>query len=452
MSDESADDFSALAGMMALARENARRELVESHLPHALAARRRRRRRRLTSTGIVGLVVAAVVGTYIPVTLLASPAAAIAVVETPALEIPAAVTLALPEVGASVVIVAGAEQFLGEDGIIASSGGNDPRPIASITKVITSLVILDAYPIAPTAAGPSITFSEADADLYDEYYVKQASVWPLKAGSAMPLRDALHVMLVVSATNYADAVTRWAFGSHANFVSATRSWLEDNGLSGTTIVEPTGLDPRNLSTPTDLVAIGKLAMANPVVAEMVNTSSLVGANGAGWPNTNGLLGVDGINGIKTGTLDAAGACLLFSALVDVAPGVQLSVIGVVLGGDNHYQVDNAVRALLASVRAGFHEVPVLTEGQKLGTYRTPWGDEALLVAAQDASVFTWSDMPIQWSISTDEVESAETGEVVGEAKFISGDSVVTVPLKLDGHISGPDDWWRLTHPAELLGL
>lgn len=347
-----------------------------------------------------------------------------------------------------------AEQFpgtVGVDGILASSGGNAPRPIASITKLITALVILDATPIPASGPEPKITFTEADVDLYDEYYVRQATVWPLKARSTVPLRDALRVMLVASATNYADAVARHTFGSQANFRSAAKTWLGANGFTGTTIVEPTGLDPRNVSTPTDLIAIGKLAMADPVVAKLVGTSGLFGEGGGGWPNTNTLLGVDGVNGIETGTLDEAGACLLYSAAVEAGHGLKFSVVGVVLGGFNHFQVNNAVRELLASVKAGFREVPVLTEGQRLGTYTTIWGEEPSVVAGRDASVFTWSDMPIDSAITVDDLSVAEDGAVVGEARFSSGETVVTVPLALEGAIDGPDEWWRLTHPVELLG-
>ena len=448
------EEFLELAGMLSRAEQDAVLDAENAHSPEVVAARRRRRRRGLISTGAAALLITAVAGTYIQVMLQAPIPAAAATTEAPSYVLPDAVTLALPAVGASAISVTGAEQFPGTqgiDGILAASGGNDPRPIASITKLITALVILDAKPIGATESGPLITFSKADAKLYDEYYVKQASIWPMKAGSTMALRDALQVMLVVSATNYADAVSSWAFGSPAQFRSAARSWLDANGFTGTTIVEPTGLDPRNMSTPTELIALGKLAMANPVIADAVAIPHLAGSNGLLLPNTNGMLGVEGINGIKTGTLDAAGACLLFSAVLDVGAGVQITVVGVVLGADNHFQLNNAVQGLLASVRAGFHDVPVLTKGQKLGSYTTPWGEEASIVAAQDASVFTWSDMPISWTLSADDVVTARKGSVVGRVGFGSGTSFVEVPLKLDSTIVGPDDWWRLTNPGELLG-
>ena len=65
-------------------------------------------------------------------------------------------------------------------------------------------------------------------------------------------------MLVVSASNYADAVSTWAFGSRSAFVRATDAWLDRNGLGGITVVEPTGIDPRNTATAADLITLGAL--------------------------------------------------------------------------------------------------------------------------------------------------------------------------------------------------
>ena len=177
--------------------------------------------------------------------------------------------------------------------------------------------MLDAKPLGATEDGPTITFTKADADLYDKYYVLQATEQPMKAGSTLSERDALKLMLVVSASNYAEAVTDWAFGSQAGFRRATKTWLTAHGLTGTTIVEPTGIDSRNVSTPANLLTLGQDGTRKPVVAAIVASKYLDVPGFDALPNTNRLLAVDGVNGIKTGTLDAAGACLLFSAVVEV---------------------------------------------------------------------------------------------------------------------------------------
>ena len=97
--------------------------------------------------------------------------------------------------------------------------------------------------------GPTITFDKADHDLYDKYYVMGATIARMPTGSSMSLRDALATMLIPSASNYAEAVSTWAFGSQGAFLDAARRWLAAHGLTGTTIVEPTGISARNTSTP-----------------------------------------------------------------------------------------------------------------------------------------------------------------------------------------------------------
>lgn len=251
-------------------------------------------------------------------------------------QVPAAApaSITTPPADASALSVAGADVYLGEtaNGVWSSSGTGEPLPIASITKLITALVILDASPLASADdPGPTITFSKADHDLYDRYYVLGATIAPMPTGTSMSLRDALAAMLIPSASNYADALSSRIFGSQNAFLGATRNWLAAHGLTGTTITEPTGISPRNTSTPTDLLAIGKLAAANPVIAQIVATPSITLPGAGLLHNTNGLLGTTGITGLKTGTLGEGTYSLLYTASLAVGTAEPLAVTGVVLG-------------------------------------------------------------------------------------------------------------------------
>lgn len=320
--------------------------------------------------------------------------------------------------------------------------------MASISKLITALVVLNSRPLGASGTGPTLTFDKADHDLYDKYYLLNATIAAMPTGSSMSEHDALEAMLVVSACNYAEAVADWAFGSNAGFLAATNHWLKANGLTGTTLVEPTGIDARNTSTPSDLIAIGKLAMANPAIAGIVAKTSLDIPALAGMPNTNDLLGTDGVDGIKTGTL--GGSDLLFSATVTPGTPNPLKVIGVVLGGPDRTSVDDDVRALISSITSGFHSEHLSTKGEPVGTYSTPWGSEATMVLDRDASVLTWSNTPITSTMKATTLKSGASGEKVGSVTWVAGKSTVTVPIVLDGRIHGPSTWWRLTHPLQLL--
>ena len=114
----------------------------------------------------------------------------------------------MPAEDPAAISVTGAEQYLGAEGIHLTSGPDDPRPIASTSKLITALVVLDAHPLADADdPGPTITFGKADHDLYDKYYVLGAAIVEMPTGSSMSLHDALATMLIPSASNYAEAVS-----------------------------------------------------------------------------------------------------------------------------------------------------------------------------------------------------------------------------------------------------
>jgi len=398
------------------------------------------RRRRIAVGG--GAIVALATAFYLPLTLLAPVQQTAAVVESyepPAVAQPAVI---FPEYGASGV---GA---VGYPGVLASGGATEALPIASISKVITALVVLDAHPLALGDAGPDITFGDADQAFYDAQLADGGVVEAVYPGMVMTQRDVMNVMLLESANNYAESLAAWAYGSEGAFVAAATTWLADHGLTSTAIDEPTGVSPSNRSSVADLIQLGKLALADPVVAEIVSTASMEVPEIGLIENRNELLGIDGIDGIKTGTLDEAGSCLLF-AQDHVVGSHTITIVGVVLGGPDHDTIDAAIQSLLAEVNAGFREVQLTTAGEEFATYETPWGDAASAVATQDSSVALWSATPVTLEARIDPLHLADAGAAVGELVFTAGMHTVTVPLALSATIDDPGPWWRLTNPGKL---
>ncbi|GGK84588.1 hypothetical protein GCM10007382_00700 [Salinibacterium xinjiangense] len=397
-------------------------------------------RRRLWVFG--GGLVALASAFYLPLTLLApvqDVAAQVSVFETRAAVQP---PLTFPEYGASAI---GA---VGYPGVLASGGSVDALPIASISKVITALVILEAKPLAVGESGPDIVFGDTDVKFYDAQVAQNGSVAPVYSGQVLTQRNAMNVMLVTSANNYAESLASWAFGSQQAFVQAATGWLERAGLASTAIVEPTGVSPSNVSTSGDLVELGRIALADPVVAEIVATSSIDIPELGIIENTNSLLGITGVDGIKTGTLDEAGSCLLFSQDYSVGD-TTVTLVGVVLGGPDHETIDAAIQSLLTQADAGFQAVTLVEEGQQFATYDTEWGDESAAVAASTLSVVMWSATPITVASSVEDVQLADAGTRVGSLTFTVGDRTLEVPLELSSTIDDPGALWRLSHPLEL---
>lgn len=401
------------------------------------------RRRRIVVFGGLFALLAGIA--YLPLTLFAPVTETAAALEVPSIEAPAAAETSLPSYGASAITA------LGHEGLLAQAGTGDPVPMASITKVVTALTILDAHPISADDPGPAITMSAADVASYRDYLARNGSVAPVRSGWTFTQRELLEIMLIDSANNYATTLVRWAFGSLDGYLDAARAWLSENGLTETTVVDASGLDPRSTATVTDVVRLGELALQNPVVAEIVGTSSIHIHDIGTVENTNALIGREGVDGIKTGTLDSFGANLLFSSTIQVG-SETIRLVGAVLGGPDHPTINAEIAGLIRQARDGFREVALVTAGETFARYTTPWGATSRAVAAESASVVVWGDTPVTVEATVEDIRLGEAGEAVGQAVFTAGHQTRVVPLVLSDDIEDPGPWWRLGHPEIIFGM
>ncbi|MGY4856897.1 D-alanyl-D-alanine carboxypeptidase family protein [Cryobacterium sp. AP23] len=397
-------------------------------------------RRRIAFFSALAVLIAAIA--YLTSTGLAPVSASAAALTEPAALTQAAATPAWPDGGA------GAIGAVGYDGLLGEAGDQTSVPIASITKMVTSLVILEAKPLTGDDPGPEITFTDDDIDIYYDAIAENGSVAPVVSGMVLTQREAFETMLLPSANNYSVSLAVWAFGSVDAYLAAAADYLAAHGLTGTTVADTSGLSAESVSSPADLVAIGKLVVANPVLADIVAMPTAEIPTVGTVVNTNKLLGIDGVDGIKTGTTDEAGACLLFA--VDVPVGeTTVTLVGVVLGGDTHPELNQSILTLIDSVTPGFREVDLVEAGASFGTYTTPWGQSGQAVAETAASAVVWSDTPIDTVVDVEQVRLADKGDPVGSVDVTVGTQTVTVPLVLDTDITDPGPLWRWTHPGQV---
>lgn len=185
------------------------------------------------------------------------------------------------------------------------SPGTEERSgtLASLTKLVTALVILDEAPLEPGQAGWLFPWSASDSASSEALQAAGAQVAPTVDGAEISERQALELALVGSAGNYADFAALRTFGSEPQFLDATRRWLESHDLQSTTVVDASGLSPMNISTGRDLVEILRLATQHPVISEIAALPATVAPDGTVVATSNPLLGLDGIDGLRTGTLD-----------------------------------------------------------------------------------------------------------------------------------------------------
>jgi D-alanyl-D-alanine carboxypeptidase (penicillin-binding protein 5/6) len=417
-------------------------------------SRARYRRRRIIVASLLAIVV--VLGVYLPTSLLSPLPAAVATVPDVAATTIPPVTLATPTGGSSAIALDGAAGADGVTGsVLGTSGPQTSMPIASMTKTITALVVLSAKPLEGEDQGPGITMTQADVDILNQTIAEDGSWTSVYPGQTLSERQVIEVMLLESANNYSVTLANWAFGSVDAYLAAAQAWIAQQGLTGTTVVDTSGLNPASQSSPPDLLKIGSLVLANPVLASIVSTKSDTLPQIGEIDNTNTLIGIDGIDGVKTGTTDEAGFCLMFSAEQTVA-GQNVQLVGVVLGTPSEDALHAAVTALLQSAQAGFQTVPVVHKGDVVGSYTTPWGARSDIVAGADASVTVWSTTTVTRTVTTEPLDGDTAGTPAGTAEFAAqgvtiGDADLSVPLVLASDIAGPDLWWRLGNPARAFG-
>lgn len=406
--------------------------------PPRRVSRKVYRRRRVVVFGTLIALLAAFA--YVVGSLVAPVPATAAVTAHDKTIVQPAAQLAWPGYGSSAVV---APDYPGAS---ASTGSDASVPIASVTKTVTALVILDKKPLNGTEDGPDIAFTQRDVDIWNQVVAAGGSWAPVVAGTSLTEKQALEAMLLPSANNYAISLANWAYGSTSAYVDAANTWLSQHGFTGTKIVTPDGLDPRNVSTTKDLIGIGKLVLASPALSAIVSQKNVTLPGAGSQDNTNTLLGFEGMDGIKTGNTDEAGNCLLFSAQLPVGD-TKVRVIGVVLGAPTHDDLWAGVKSLLTSVKAGFHQVTAVQKGQTFGTYKTAWGASSKLIATETKTFLVWSDTPIAVDLQTRPLSSGFKGDILGQGTFTLNGKTETVPLALATDVPDPGFGWRLAHPG-----
>lgn len=209
---------------------------------------------------------------------------------------------------------------------------NTSQPIASVTKTMTAYQILRDHPLVTGQQGPTITLTSADVTAYNYDLSQNMSTVAVKAGEQITENQALQALMLASANNMADILAHWDTSSTADtaFVAKMNATSAALGMTKTHYVDTSGYEPGSVSTVTDQIKLGRLAMLMPYFSGLVKQTSAVIPVAGTITNYNSLLGADGIDGIKTGSTDEAGGCLLFHATVTVG-GRRLGLTGAILG-------------------------------------------------------------------------------------------------------------------------
>jgi D-alanyl-D-alanine carboxypeptidase (penicillin-binding protein 5/6) len=348
-------------------------------------------------------------------------------------------TLPWPSRGSGAVSVQGL-------GFIASSGGEQPIAAASVTKVMTALVILEDKPLKKDEQGPTITLTDIDVAFYEADFANKESVAEVQAGEQLTELQALQGMLIPSANNLAETLARWDAGSVQAFVTKMNQKASALHLTNTRFADTSGANPGSVSTPTDLTLLGIAAMKQEVFAQIVALGQAQLPVAGIVYNVDRALGQSGIIGIKTGSGLNTGANFLFAASVAV-DGRQITVYGCVMGQPTLDIAFASAKSLIGALQAALHVRRVLARNQTIATYVTPWGAQSDLVSSVDVDLVSWPGMVLRQrleskSIVVDKPIPASTQE--GNIHMVMGDYNLDVPLVTADPLYPPGRLWRLT--------
>jgi D-alanyl-D-alanine carboxypeptidase (penicillin-binding protein 5/6) len=307
--------------------------------------------------------------------------------------------------------------------VLAARAPDAERPIASTTKMMTALLVLER------------------ARLDDAYTVPPLSLEPVESrmglspGQRVTVRDLLVGLLLPSGNDAAITVAQGLAGSRARFVALMNQRARQLGLRHTHFANPVGLDaPGNHGSARDLVRLAEALRAHPLAARIVDEPRAAvrfGGRRHVLFSRNALLRrVRWVNGVKTGHTSTAGYLLVGSATRG-----PITLYSAVLGAPSEAARDAGTLALL---RYGFSRLRVaqpIRAGQVLGHVAVQ--DRAdlriPLVAAAGVRRVALRGRPLRVQVQAPaEVAGPRpAGAVVGQALVRDGRQIVArVPLRL----------------------
>ena len=200
--------------------------------------------------------------------------------------------------------------------VLFEKNPNAVLPIASITKLMTAMVVLDAKPDLTE----TLAINEDDVDLL------KGTRSRLKVGTHLAREEMLRLALMSSENRAAAALSRNYPGGREAFIAAMNQKAQALGLADTRFQDPTGLTAANVSSPRDLAKMVDAAHQYPLIREFSTTSegefSIAGRTQQ-FRNTNTLVKNPTweIGLSKTGYINEAGKCLVMQAWLNNKPTI-----------------------------------------------------------------------------------------------------------------------------------
>ena len=309
--------------------------------------------------------------------------------------------------------------------VLFEYNGDGPRSPASTQKLLLKLVVMDLIGTGKFTLEDPVRVSARASRIGGSQVF-------LKEGESFSLAEMMEAIAIPSANDACVAVAEHIGGSVRGFVDMMNQRGNELGLTGTRCVNVHGLDdtPKrdsNRTTANDLASVARALLAYPEVLKWTSVRYKPFRNGKFMLyNTNNLLGrFRGLDGLKTGYTKRAGSCLVATAK---RGGMRL--ISVVLGCRSEKIRDDETRRLLSWGFNNYSRIPIVRQGENMGTVLLDWGMEpevrALAGTTAVAVLNTRQAKQIRRKIDLpDELPApVEAGDELGTLSVSLGDSLL----------------------------
>ena len=293
--------------------------------------------------------------------------------------------------------------------VVLASGAARRLPMASITKLMTAIVVLErTRPTELVEVHPVVST------------VGESSVY-LRPGERISVRDLLAAALIQSANDAA-----WALAAHVGrgdvdaFVRLMNAKAKALGLADTNFVRPDGLDVAgHYSSARDILKLARVAMGYPAVRALVRRETARIAGGRSLFTWNDLLGsFPGLLGVKTGHTAAAGWCQVAAARQG-----GVTIYAVILGSPNRAQRNADLSELLEGGLGQYARMTVVAAGGRYASAAIPFSEARLArVAARDGRAVVRLGRPLVERVVAPAMVAlpVRRGERLGEVRVFAG--------------------------------
>jgi len=336
-------------------------------------------------------------------------------------------------------------------------GADDERAMASTTKIMTALVVLDHADL------DEVVTVSARAARVGEAGIK------LVAGQQLTVGELLEGTVVRSGNDASFALAEHVGGDVESFVRMMNEKARALGLEDTSFANPHGLDaPNHYTTAEDLATIAMVAMRDPRFAALVRmpmiTVKQVDGAVVTYENSNKLIGTyPGATGVKTGWTNKAGYCVVASAERD-----GVGFVAVVLGGTSEDDRFVQARTLFDWGFEHYRIVPVSSAEETASLVAvTDYLDRqvaALVAETVEVPVFDLDgEVTTRIDVMTEIDAPVVAGQRLGTASVVQGDRLLAqIPLVAAEAVPEPDTWealeiwftrlWRRVFGGELVAV